>query len=152
MVEDIAAAGYEVVTAHQPAPIEVMIDPSVAATSPSRVICAGVPTHDFCNVTDFAPRDTGDGGVTIRLEPITLNPEVVMLEIVHVDGTTLGARVFTRRTSELAGPWCESATTMHPNLRFAGTLTLSSADLMNPGDLHGEADLMLEGEPITILF
>lgn len=151
VTEDIAAYGSTPVTSDRPAPITVVIDPTVAVTSPSRVACTGAAIRDFCRATGFAPTDTGDGGVTLSMMSTALSPEVVMLEIVHVDEDTLGARAFIRRTTEGPGlPYCESAQT--PHLTFTGTLTLSSSDLGDPSALHGRADLVLDGDTVTIGF
>jgi len=150
--EDIAACGYDVLTAHRPAPINVVLDPAVPATTPSYVSCEPAATRHFCASTGFVPMATADGGVLLRLNGLdTLDPEVVWIEVVQVDGDTLGARVFARVLPDLAvGAACESALT--ERLRFTGTLTLSSADFSDPSALHGRADLVLNGGAATVLF
>jgi hypothetical protein len=148
--EDIAAAGYDVVTDDSPAPIGVTVDPSIAPTTPSRVSCESGDSRELCASTGFVPMATG-GGVTLRMVgTAAIQPEIVMLEIVRVDVSTLGARVFTRVSSELGDATCERAQT--PRLRATGSLVLSSADLSSPELLHGRADLNLDGADVTVSF
>jgi hypothetical protein len=151
VTEDIAACGYEVVTNDRPAPITVIIDPSIATTSPSHIACASGVSHDFCSSMGFGPSVTGAGGVTLRaMGTAVFNPEVLLLEIVPLDDVTLGARAFVRVSAEAGFPTCERALT--PRLRFTGTLALSSSDLTHPELLHGRADLVLEGRGVVVSF
>jgi len=149
-VEDIAACGSEPVTDHRPAPIDVTVDPAVSPTVPSRVVCDSAVRREFCAAPSLDAFASGDGALTLRAEGAPLNAEAVLLEIIHVDETGLGARVFTRTTTEVGMPYCEAART--PHLRFTGSVTLDTGDLSDPSRVHGRADLLLDGAPVVFSF
>jgi hypothetical protein len=150
MVEDIAAFGGAALTAMPD--ITVRIDPSLPEEEPS-VLCDPGVDRELCALGAPTVIDLWNGFALWSSSNLP-GAEHFWMEISVVRETSIG-RAYLRvaPVDEVDGaPSCELARTRPSTTPITGTVLLRRFDLESPEDLHGRAELLIDGGRVTFTF
>lgn len=152
--EDVAAIGSAIVTRTSGLSLTVTVEPDVQVLTPSQVWCdVDLAAHDFCTATGFSLRRGAHGMLALRVvDGSRFDVEALYIELVQLDDGSWHARTFVRQEQEMPASRRDCRLTTSRPLEVTGNVVVTTLDFSQPEQVHGRADLSVEGVPARVYF